>query len=64
MGSGGGPHGQALGLMKCTSKTILDNGKVSVYFSGDGSSAVHHLEAADAEYFTVGQKYHFKAETP
>jgi hypothetical protein len=64
MGSGGGPHlsdGQALGLMKCTAKTIGDNGKVSVYFSGDGATAVFNLNAEDAEYFTVRQKYEFKA---
>jgi hypothetical protein len=64
MGSGGGPHGQDMGLLKCTSKTILDNGKVSAYFSGEGSSAVFHLKAEDAEYFTIGQKYQFKAVVP
>jgi hypothetical protein len=60
----GGPHGQSLGILKCTNKTPEHDGKVSVTFSGSHSSAVFTLDVEDAEYFTVGESYDFSAITP
>lgn len=65
MSQGGGPHGQSLGFLKCTNKTVLENQQVSVAFKGDGrSTAVFILSDEDAEYYTVGENYHFSSTQP
>jgi len=63
MGTGGGPHGQSLGILKCTNKTPLGE-QVSVSFSSADGSASFLMNAEQSEYFTVGQSYHLSATQP
>jgi hypothetical protein len=64
MGGLGGPTGQALGVMKCSTKTPTHDGKVSVAFISDSGSAVFTLSEEAAEYFVVDEQYHFSATRP
>jgi hypothetical protein len=65
MSQAGGPHGQHLGVLKCVNKRPLNHSdKWSVAFVGDTASAVFTLSKEDAEYFTEGQSYSFRATQP
>jgi hypothetical protein len=59
MGTGGSPHGQKLGIFKCTF-----NSGGSVSFTGEHGSISLSLSAEDAAYFVVGQSYEFAATKP
>lgn len=63
MSDAGGPHGQSLGLLKCSNKTELGE-KVSISFSGEHGSASFLMDKESAEYFALDAHYHFLATHP
>jgi len=68
MGTGPGPHGKDLGLLKCNSKVVKGEIVTATFASTEretpNGTAIFKLSPEDAEYFVVGEIYDFKATTP
>ena len=65
MSDAGGPHGQSLGLVKCTHKSLaVEEGRFMVLLSGANLSMTVTLAKEVADYLVVGESYELKLTTP